>query len=124
MVDAVHVTGVPAGVVESRATPTMRGHQCPDPDVIDRPDVVERRINGVVALTGVRHHRWVIRPAGLFAAEVVGELPVVMRRVIAEDVAGPRPIEERRRALDHVEVDVDSLGDRETDRYGLAAIAQ
>ena len=47
VVDAVHVTGIPARVVERGAAPAMRQHQRPDAGVVDLPDVVERGVDGV-----------------------------------------------------------------------------
>ena len=44
-------------------------------------------------------------------AKPVGELPVVARGVVAEHVADPGPVQVRRRRSDHLEVDVDGLGD-------------
>ena len=92
------------------------------PAVVDLPDVVERRIHGVIALARLGDHRRVVRPASLVLAELVGELPVVVRRVVAQHVAGAAPVEQRRGAPDDVEVDVDRLRDGIADRDGPAPI--
>ena len=59
-----------------------------------------------------RDESLVVRPAAILPARVPGELPVDMGGVVAQDVADAAPVELRRRAPDHVDVDVDRLGDR------------
>ena len=57
----------------------------------------------------------VIGPSAILPARVAGELPVEMGGVVAQDIPDAAPVEQRRRGADHVEVDVDGLGDGPAD---------
>ena len=87
VVDAVHVAGIPARVVEGGATPAVRKHQRPNAAVRDLPDLVQIGKDVLELRASLVHQALVIRPSALLPARITGELPIEMGGVVAEDVA-------------------------------------
>ena len=87
VLDALDVPRVPAGVVERGAAPAMREHERPDAGFVDVVDVVEVGQDVVEPDPRLVDQSLVVRPARLLPAEVPGESPVAVGRVVAEDVA-------------------------------------
>ena len=78
-------------------------------------DVVQRVHDGCHHRLRLVHHVLVVGPFRLAFALRLGISPVGMSGVIAEDLADAAAVDDRRRVLDDIEIDIDGFGNRPTD---------
>ena len=123
VIEALDRSRVPAEMMEGGATPAVRLAERADAGIVDGVHVWQGGHQPVHHRPGLIDLALIVRPFGLALPAIAGEGPVEMRRVIAQDLADPAPVHQRRGRADDVVVDVDAFGHGPADILDLTVDA-